>query len=78
MTAITTLRLPDDKHQRLSVLAKQRGMSVNQLMNEMTTLLLASFDAETRFKARAERGRGRGKTERGIELLRNARGETGL
>ena len=54
MTAIT-LRLPDDKHQRLSVLAKQRGMSVNQLMNEMTTLLLASFDAETRFKARAER-----------------------
>ena len=73
MTAIT-LRLPDDKHQRLSVLAKQRGMSVNQLMNKMTTLLLASFDAETRFKARAERGRG--KTERGIELLRKAMGDT--
>lgn len=73
MTAIT-LRLPDDKHQRLRVLANQRGMSVNQLMNEMATLLLASFDAETLFKARAEGGRG--KAERGIELLRKAMGNT--
>ena len=75
MTAIT-LRLPDDKHQRLRVLANQRGMSVNQLMNEMTTLLLASFDAEIRFRARAERGCG--KTERGIALLRKAMGNTEL
>lgn len=69
MSAIT-LRLPDDNHQRLKKLAEQRGMSINQLLNEMTTLLLADFDAETRFRLRAERGKG--KTERGLELLNKA------
>ncbi len=72
MSAIT-LRLPDDNHQRLKAVAEQRGMSINQLLNEMTTLLLADFDAETRFRVRAARGRG--KTERGLELLRKAMGE---
>jgi predicted DNA-binding protein len=72
MSAIT-LRLPDDKHQRLKVLADQRGMSINQLINEMATLLLADFDAETRFKLRAERGKGR--AERGLDLLNKAMGE---
>lgn len=72
MSAIT-LRLPEDKHQRLKTMAEKRGMSINQLLNEMATLLLADFDAETRFRLRAERGRG--KTERGLELLRKAMGE---
>lgn len=71
MSAIT-LRLPDDKHQRLKNLAEQRGMSINQLLNEVTTSLLADFDAEVRFHVRAARGQG--KTERGIELLRKAMG----
>lgn len=71
MSAIT-LRLPDDKHLRLKTLADQRGMSINQLLNEMATVLLADFDAETRFRLRAERGRG--KTARGLELLRKAMG----
>lgn len=71
MSAIT-LCLPDDKHQRLKILADQRGMSINQLLNEMATLLLADFDAETRFRLRAERGRG--KAERGLELLHKAMG----
>lgn len=69
MSAIT-LRLPDDKHQRLKILSEQRGMSINQILNEMTTLLLADFDAETRFKVRAKRGKG--KTERGLQLLAKA------
>jgi predicted DNA-binding ribbon-helix-helix protein len=69
MSAIT-LRLPDDKHQRLKNLAEQRGMSINQLLNEMTTSLLADFDAEVRFRVRANSGSG--KTERGIELLKKA------
>jgi hypothetical protein len=30
-----------------------------ELIEEMTTLLLADFDAETRFELRAARGRGR-------------------
>ena len=69
MSAIT-LRLPDDKHQRLKILSEQRGMSINQILNEMTTLLLADFDAETRFKVRAKRGKG--KTGRGLQLLAKA------
>ena len=57
MTAMT-LRIPEDKHRRLKVLAKQRGVSINHLLDEATTLLLTEFDAETRFRLRAERGRG--------------------
>lgn len=51
-----TLRLPDDKHIRLKELANLRGISINKLMDEAATLMLAEFDAETRFKARAARG----------------------
>ena len=58
MSALT-LRLPDDKHQRLRALAQSRGTTLNRLIDEMTTVMLAEFDAETRFKLRAERGAGR-------------------
>ncbi|MDD1630110.1 MAG: toxin-antitoxin system HicB family antitoxin [Methylococcaceae bacterium] len=66
MTALT-IRLPDDKYRRLKEVANQRGTSINRLIDEMTTLLLADMDTETRFLIRAERGRG--KVERGLELL---------
>ena len=65
--AALTVRLPDDKHQRLKALAKSRGTPLNRLIDEMTTLMLAEFDAETRFRLRATRGAD--KTERGLELL---------
>jgi predicted transcriptional regulator len=71
MTALT-LRIPEDKHRRLKVLARQRGVSINHLLDEATTLLLTEFDAETRFRLRAERGRGQ--TERGLALLHQAKG----
>ena len=71
MSAIT-LRLPDDKHQRLKLLTDQCGMSINQLLNGIAVLLLADFDAETRFRVRTERSKG--KTERGLALLRKAMG----
>jgi hypothetical protein len=67
------LRFPDDKHARLRALAQSRGTSVNRLLDEVTTLLLAEFDAETRFRLRAERGAG--KTERGLDLLDKADGK---
>lgn len=67
MTALT-LRLPEDKHRRLKALARQRGVSINRLLDEAATLLLAEFDAETRFQLRAERGQGRG-VERGLALI---------
>jgi hypothetical protein len=71
MTAIT-VRLPDEKHRRLKALAKTRGTPLNRLIDEMTTLMLAEFDAETRFNVRAARGAGR--LERGLELLDKAAG----
>ena len=70
MTALT-VRLPDDKHRRLKALAKSRGTPLNRLIDEMTSLMLAEFDAETRFQVRAANGAGR--SSRGIELLRKAR-----
>jgi predicted transcriptional regulator len=70
MSALT-VRLPDDKHQRLRALAESRGTTLNRLIDEMTTVMLAEFDAETRFKLRA--GRGAGKVERGLALLDKAR-----
>ena len=69
MSALT-IRLPDDKYQRLKELARRRQTSVNRLIDEMATLMLAEFDAETRFQLRAERGRGR--ADRGLELLAKA------
>jgi hypothetical protein len=66
------LRLPDDKAERLKALSKRRGTSVNRLMDEMATLLLAEFDAEARFALRSERGRGQG--ARGVDLLKKAQG----
>ena len=56
MSALT-LRLPDQKHQRLKELARSKGMSVNHLLDEVTTLILAEFDLKTQFAIRAERGK---------------------
>ena len=71
MTALT-VRLPDEKHRRLKALAKSRGTPLNRLIDEMTTLMLAEFDSETRFRLRAKRGSG--KAERGLVLLEKAAG----
>jgi len=51
-----TLRLPDDKHSRLKALAQRRKISVNKLLEELSTQALAEFDAETRFRAMASKG----------------------
>ncbi len=72
MTALT-VRLPDDKHRRLKALAKSRGTPLNRLIDEMTTQMLVEFDAETRFRLRAERGAGQ--VERALTLLDKAAGK---
>jgi len=72
MTALT-VRLPDEKHRRLKALAKHRGTPLNRLIDEVTTVMLAEYDAETRFRLRAERGAG--KAEVGLSLLEKAAGE---
>jgi predicted transcriptional regulator len=59
------VRISDDKHERLKELAKARGMSLNKLIEELSTIALAEFDAETRFKAMVSQGN----PERGIGIL---------
>jgi plasmid stability protein len=51
-----TIRLPDDQHERLRVLASQRGISLNKLFEEFSTKALTEFDMESRFRIRAARG----------------------
>ena len=54
--ATMTIRLPDDKHERLKHLAEQRGLSLNKLIEEWSTVALTEFDAETRFRLVAAKG----------------------
>ena len=60
-----TIRLPDDKHSRLRQLAKHRDLSVNTLLEELATISIAEFDAESRFRAMAARG----SAKKGLVLL---------
>ncbi len=69
MSALT-VRLSDDKHRRLKLLAKSRGTPLNRLIDDMATAMLAEFDAETRFRLRAARGAGQ--EALGLQLLEKA------
>lgn len=55
MTTLT-VRIPDDKHDRLKALAQSRHISVNKLMDELATIALANHDAFLRFQALAAQG----------------------
>jgi plasmid stability protein len=63
--ATLTIRLPDDKHNRLKALAQRKKMSINKLIEEISTQTLAEFDSETRFRALAASG----DIKRGLEIL---------
>ena len=63
--ATLTIRLPDEKHNRLKELAQAKGISVNKLIEELSTIALAEFDANTRFKAMAVTGN----PEEGLRIL---------
>ena len=54
--ATMTIRLPNDKHERLKLLADQRGLSLNKLIEEWSTIALTEFDAEIRFRLLAAKG----------------------
>jgi predicted transcriptional regulator len=55
--ATLTIRMPDDAHERLKVLAKARKLSVNKLIEQLSVAAIAEFDVETRFLIRAARGK---------------------
>ena len=63
--ATLTIRLPDDKHTRLKELAQTRGISINKLMEELSTIAITEFDTYTRFKAMATMGN----PEEGLRIL---------
>ncbi len=63
--ATLTVRLPDDKHERLKALASYKKISINKLMEELSTQALAEFDSETRFRAFAATGN----RQRGLDIL---------
>lgn len=63
--ATLTFRLPKDKHERLKIMAKQRGISLNRLMDELATTALTEFDTYTRFQIRAAKG----SKKEGLRLL---------
>ncbi|PZO35473.1 MAG: toxin-antitoxin system HicB family antitoxin [Leptolyngbya sp.] len=63
--ATLTIRLPDDKHERLKELAQSRGISLNKLMEELSTMALVEFDAYTRFKVMAAAGN----PQAGLQIL---------
>ena len=60
-----TLRIPDAKHERLKQFAKERGVSLNKLFDELATVALAQHDAKTRFKLMAAKG----DVKKGLEFL---------
>lgn len=72
MTTLT-IRLPDDTHARLRQLAKQRKISLNKLIEELSTIALTQFEAEIRFRARATQG----SVATGLALLKKLDALTG-
>jgi hypothetical protein len=64
--ATMTIRLADAKHQRLRLLARSTGVSLNKLVEEWAGMALAQFDAETRFLTRSRRG----DAKRGLAMLK--------
>ena len=60
-----TIRLRADTHGRLKEIARQRRMSMNKLIEELSAVAIAQYDAETRFRAMAARG----SVEEGLRVL---------
>jgi predicted transcriptional regulator len=64
MTTLS-IRLPDDVAERLKNIAKHRDISLNKLMFELSTQVLAEEEAKQRFLAAQLRGN----PERALQLL---------
>lgn len=60
-----SVRLPDDMAQRLKSIAKNRDISLNKLMFELSTQALAEEEARQRFVAAQLRGN----RQRGLQML---------
>lgn len=63
-----TIRIPDDRYQRLKQLAQEKQVSLNRLFEEMATLMLAEQDVRIRLQLRQQRGSSEGLLE-GLDRL---------
>jgi hypothetical protein len=63
--ATLTIRMPNDKCEGLRQLARQRRLSLNKLIEELTTAALTQHDLEVHFAACATRG----SVEKGLRVL---------
>jgi len=50
-----TIRMPDDKASRLKALAQRRNISVNKLIEELSTIALTEYDAQVSYEVRVAR-----------------------
>ena len=57
--ATLTIRGPEAHRERLAAMAAQRGVSVNELMEELSIRALTEHDTEMRFRLRAARWQSR-------------------
>jgi predicted transcriptional regulator len=63
--SVVTLRLPDDQHQRLKIMARARGLSLNKLLEQLSAQALTENDIELRYRRLAAAG----SAKRGLDLL---------
>jgi len=59
------VELAEETHRGLKAAADRRGMSIDQLIREMSEAAVASFEAEMKFREMAARG----DRKRGLEIL---------
>ena len=60
-----TVRLPDDVHQGIEVVAAEQHISVNKLYEEISSIILRGHSAEARFRERVAQG----SRQKGLAIL---------
>ncbi len=60
-----TVRIPDDKNERLKAFALHRKISIKKLMEDMSAQASAEFDTEVRFRTLAAVGN----PKKGLDIL---------
>jgi hypothetical protein len=63
--SVMTLGLTDDQHQRLKSMAGTKGLSLNNLLEQLSAQALTENDLELRYRRLAAVG----SAKRGLELL---------
>ena len=51
-----TVRLPDDVHQGIKIMAAERNVSISKLYEEISGVILRGYTAEARFRDRVAHG----------------------